>query len=202
VLGPEFDAILDDARGGSRPALGAIYRDLYPGVLAYFRGRVPSEAEDLASEVFLDVAGGLHSFTGDEPGFRGWVFTIARRRGIDATRKATRRATTPVPLDVLSELPDRSDPAAEAVARLGSDDSIALLSHLTQLQADVVLLRVVAGLTVEETATAVGRRPGAVRVLQHRAIRRLAKLLGEQGRQGPGPARRVAEGPQEEGAEA
>jgi len=180
VLGAGFDATLEEARSGSRPALGALYRDLFPGVLGYLRARVPGEAEDLASEVFLDVVSGLHRFSGDESGFRGWVFTIARRRAIDLGRKASRQATTPVPPEALADLADPADPAAEAVATLRAEDTITLIQRLTRLQADVVLLRVVGGLSVEETATAVGRRPGAVRVLQHRALRRLARMLEEE----------------------
>ena len=183
MLGASFDATLEEARSGSRPALGALYRDLFPGVLGYLRARVPGEAEDLASEVFLDVVSGLHRFSGDESGFRGWVFTIARRRAIDLGRKVSRQATTPVPPEALAELADPADPAAEAVATLRAEQTVALIHRLTKLQADVVLLRVLGGLNVEETATAVGRRPGAVRVLQHRALRRLARMLEVDGRQ-------------------
>jgi RNA polymerase sigma-70 factor (ECF subfamily) len=177
MLGSEFDAVLDEARAGSSVALGAIYRDLFPSVLAYLRLRAPSEAEDLASEVFLGVATGLARFSGDESGFRAWVFTIARRRAIDAGRRRARRATDVVPAEVFESLPSRDDTAEEATGRLHSTAALELVRRLPASQAEVLLLRVVAGLSVDETAQALGRRPGTVRVTQHRALRRLARLL-------------------------
>ena len=180
MLGVEFASILDAARGGSRPALGALYRDLFPSVVAYLRVRVPREAEDLASEVFLAVATGLGGFEGDESGFRGWVFTIARRRAIDAARRARRQHTQPVAPETLTGVPGSSDPAEEALTRVRAAEAFAALDRLPTAQAEVIRLRVVAGLSVEETATAMGRRPGAVRVLQHRALQRLARILGSE----------------------
>lgn len=177
MLGADFDRIIEEARGGSRPALGSIYRDLFPGVLAYLRARRAAEPEDLTSDVFVDVASGLERFSGDEHQFRGWVFTIARRRSIDAGRKASRRATSPVPNETLADIASSDDPAAEAIARLGAEEAVALVDRLPSRHAEVVRLRVIAGLGVEETATALGKRPGTVRVLQHRALRKLARMI-------------------------
>ncbi len=176
---PEFEGVLDEAKRGSAAALGALYRRLYPSVLAYLRARSPGEAEDLASDVFVNVAEALHRFEGDESAFRGWVFTIARRRAIDAGRRRARRATDPVPTDALAEVPDGDDPAAEAAAQLDSASALAVVRRLPDRQADVVMLRVVAGLSVAETAKALRTRPGTVRVLQHRALRRLAELVDD-----------------------
>jgi RNA polymerase sigma-70 factor (ECF subfamily) len=179
VLEPGFEAVLREARSGSAAALGALYRRLYPPVLAYLRARDPGEAEDLASEVFLDVAEGLHRFSGDESGFRGWVFTIARRRSVDAMRRRARRSTDPVPAEALSTIADTADTAAEGIAGLETEAALDLVRRLPDRQADVIMLRVVAGLSVAETATALRTRAGTVRVLQHRALRRLAELLDE-----------------------
>jgi RNA polymerase sigma-70 factor (ECF subfamily) len=177
VLGADFDDVLESARLGSRPALGAIYRDLFPGVLAYLRARRAIEPEDLASDVFVDVATGLLRFSGDEHEFRGWVFTIARRRAIDAGRRASRRATSPVPTEALADLPSSDDPSAEVIARLGAEEALELVDRLPSRQAEVVRLRVIAGLGVEETATVLGKRPGTVRVVQHRALRKLRRMI-------------------------
>jgi RNA polymerase sigma-70 factor (ECF subfamily) len=181
MLEPGFESSLREAQAGSAAALGALYRWLFPSVLAYLRARDPGEAEDLTSEVFLDVAEGLHRFSGDESAFRGWVFTIARRRAIDAGRQRARRSTRPVPTESLGEIPDRADTAAEAEARLATNAALDVVRRLPERQADVVMLRVIAGLTVAETAAALRTRPGTVRVLQHRALRRLAELLDEDG---------------------
>jgi RNA polymerase sigma-70 factor, ECF subfamily len=177
VLGDTYDDILEEARDGSSVALGAIYRDLFPSVLAYLRVRAPADAEDLTSDVFLDVARGLPRFAGDEGKFRGWVFTIARRRAIDAARRRSRRATDVVPADVLEAVVGPDDTEALALARIHTADALALVRRLPTGQAEVLLLRVVAGLSVDETAVALGRRAGAVRVAQHRALRRLARML-------------------------
>ncbi len=179
MLGDEFPRILEGARRGDRPALGAIYRELFPGVLAYLRSKAPGEAEDLASDVFVDVARNIAQFDGDEPALRAWVFTIARRRAIDAGRRTARRATDAVPTEALDRIAAEDDPAAEAIEGLDTVAALALVDRLSSRQAEVVRLRVIAGLDVAETAAALGTREGTVRVLQHRALRRLAHLLDQ-----------------------
>ena len=179
MLGADFDRVIEAARDGSRSALAALYEDLQPAVLAYLRARHRAEAEDLASEVWVSVAAGLVRFRGDESGFRGWVFTIARRRLVDARRRTARRPSEPVPDDVLSQFSGGGDPQDEVLGRVEYEEVLAHLATLPADQQDVVLLRVVAGLTVEEVGVALGKRAGTVRVLQHRALRRLAAILGE-----------------------
>jgi RNA polymerase sigma-70 factor (ECF subfamily) len=180
VLGPDFESVLEAARDGSRGALAALYEDLQPNVLAFLRARVGgrADADDVASEVWVSVAAGLRRFQGDEKGFRGWVFTIARRRLIDARRRQMRHATDLAPGEAFAAIPADLDPEREVVARLEYQEALAVLATLPRDQEDVVLLRVVAGLSVEEVGYALGKRPGTVRVLQHRALRRLAETLG------------------------
>jgi RNA polymerase sigma-70 factor, ECF subfamily len=173
----EFPPVLAAARVGAEWALTAIYRDLQPRLLRYLRAHEPAAAEDLASEVWLGVAEGLHRFEGDEDAFRAWIFVIARRRMVDHRRRAARRRTMPFAPDAL---PDRGligDVEEEALAALEGDEVLRRLEVLPPDQADVVLLRVVAGLSVTDVAAMVGKRPGAVRVMQHRALRRLATEL-------------------------
>jgi RNA polymerase sigma-70 factor (ECF subfamily) len=180
VLGPDFESVLEAARDGSRGALAALYEDLQPNVLAFLRARAGgrADADDVASEVWVSVAAGLRRFQGDEKGFRGWVFTIARRRLIDARRRQMRHATDLAPGEAFAAIPADLDPEREVVARLEYQEALAVLATLPRDQEDVVLLRVVAGLSVEEVGYALGKRPGTVRVLQHRALRRLAETLG------------------------
>jgi RNA polymerase sigma-70 factor (ECF subfamily) len=179
VLGSEFDRVIDAARDGARWALAALYEDLQPSVLAYMQARNRAEAEDLASEVWVSVAAGLARFQGDESGFRGWVFTIARRRLVDARRRTARRPSEPVPHETLARVTGTSDPEGDVLGRAEYEEVLAYLAALPKDQQDVVLLRVVAGLTVEEVGVALGKRAGTVRVLQYRALRRLAGILGE-----------------------
>jgi len=138
-------------------------------------------ADDLAGEVWVAVARGLRGFSGDEAGFRGWLFTIARRRLIEHRRRAARRRTDPAPPEHFHRtLAPRSDPAGLVVERMASQAAVdALVAGLPPDQTEAVLLRVVAGLEVAEVARLMGRSRGSVRVLCHRALRRMAERLGE-----------------------
>jgi len=100
---------------------------------------------------------------------------------IDASRRRSRRREEPLQ-DVPAEaLPLTADAADEAMERLGTQSAISLLSRLPRLQAEVILLRVVAGLDTNAVARLLGRSPGAVRVAGHRGLRRLAEILSRAG---------------------
>ena len=157
-----------------------LWRELYPRILRYLRVAVgDSEAEDLTSEVWLEVARGLGRFDGDEAAFRAWVFTIARRRVIDTGRKAQRRRTDPMSPEQIERA--RNDAPDDVEARLALDAALRRVARLPRDQAEVVALRVLAGLSAEQVAVIVGKSAGAVRVLQHRALRRLADELAAEG---------------------
>jgi len=163
-----FDEVLSSARTGDVAALGEMYRFYQPSLVRYLRANAPDAADDLASETWLDVAGGLERFSGGEPDFRRWLFTIARRRSIDHWRMVKRR-----PPEVGDEFVDLPQP--DQPDQLAIESAIAELTRgLSAEQSEVVILRVVAGLGVEQVAEIVGKSPGAVRVIQHRALRRLA----------------------------
>jgi RNA polymerase sigma-70 factor, ECF subfamily len=179
ILGDEFGRVLAAAQVGEQWAVGRLYRALQPGVLRYLAARQPTDAEDIASQVWLEVARGLARFDGGEEEFRALVFTIARRRLSDARRARRRRRSDPVPVQMLAETASRTDDPADAVAAQvdGSEAIQRIAALLPAGQAEIVLLRVVGELSVEEVAAIVGKRPATVRVVQHRALRRLAKEL-------------------------
>ena len=184
-LGDQFPGILTAAQDGGEWAVAVLYRWLHPAVVGYLRARGGDDAEDLASETWIAVARGLSNFEGDETAFRSWVFTIAHRRLIDNHRVAARRPSTrtlhPVEgegHDGPLEMSAGDDPAGEVIAAAAGDEAVRrIVELLPKDQAEIVLLRVVAGLPVDEVAAITGRRPGTVRVLQHRALRRLAERL-------------------------
>jgi RNA polymerase sigma-70 factor (ECF subfamily) len=182
VTGPAFQAALAAAAGGDEQAFAALWRELQPAVLRYLQALAPEAAEDLASETWLRVVAGLGRFRGDERAFRAWLFTVARHRAIDRWRRAARRPAEPVPLEALADRQAPDDPAAEVLDALDGRAAVAMIATLPRDQAEVVLLRVVAGLDVAEVAGIVGKRPGTVRVLSHRALRRLAERLGQDAR--------------------
>jgi RNA polymerase sigma-70 factor (ECF subfamily) len=172
ILTP-FDQLLDAVRQGADWAVAELWRDLHPRLLAYFRGAEPGAAEDLAADTWVDVARSLHRFDGGETDFRRFAFTIARRRLSDHRRRRFRRRTDPVAAETLADHAAGDDPAAAALGQ----QALAVIGRLPRDQAEVVLLRVVAGLGADEVGAIVGKSAGAVRVIQHRALRRLAALL-------------------------
>jgi RNA polymerase sigma-70 factor, ECF subfamily len=181
TIGEGFDQVLDAARTGAEWAVASLYRELSVPVLRYLASQEPHEAEDIASETWIDVAQSLNRFRGDEGEFRRYVFAIARRRLIDHRRKAARRRTQPVPADRIEPHLPTGDVEAEALDTFSGEGALALLARLPRDQAEVVLLRVVAGFSSKEVGRLIGKRSGAVRVLQHRALSRLAAELSREG---------------------
>jgi RNA polymerase sigma-70 factor (ECF subfamily) len=171
-----FEAVLAASQAGEEWALAALYRSLQPALLAYLRARRPQDAEDIAAETWIAAARGLRRFRGGEDDFRRWVFTIAHRRLIDQQRADVRRPT------VAAANPDSGEtaPAAEteALDALAAREALAQIASLPPDEAEVVLLRVVAGLSAADVGAITGRSPGAVRVMQHRALRRLSSVSG------------------------
>jgi len=183
-LGDDFDRTIEAAREGEHDALEAIYRDLAPVVLGYLRGQGADEPEDLASEVFVAVVRGLAFFHGDERAFRSWVFTIAHRRLVDERRRRARRPEDLVdPGDIAGRLEEvrTGDAEAEAFERLGTSWAMGAIGRLTPEQREVVLLRVLGGLPVAEVATVMGKAEGAIKALQRRALRTLAREIEREG---------------------
>jgi RNA polymerase sigma-70 factor (ECF subfamily) len=174
---PGLDAEIRSACLGDEAAFAAVWRALNPSLLRYLRMRAPDVAEDAAAETWLSVVRGLRSFEGDAAGFRSWLFTIARSKVVDATRKAARAPA--VLVDDWSALDPAAvtDVAGEAMAVIGTERAIRMVSRLPPDQAEVVALRVLADLDVAAVAKIVRKTPGAVRVTQHRALKKLAELL-------------------------
>jgi RNA polymerase sigma-70 factor (ECF subfamily) len=177
-VGPEFDSVLAAAQEGAEWAVAVLYRNLQPAVLRYLAARAGEEGEDLAADTWLDVARGLKSFSGNESSFRSWVFTIAHRRLVDHHRRRARRIRARADDEAVAQLAGPDDPAETALAELAGDRAARRLAELLPAgQAEILLLRVVGDLDADEVARVTGRRAGTVRVLQHRALRRLAEVL-------------------------
>ena len=149
---------------------GEAYRLLSAQVLGYFRAQRVSDPEDLVGEVFLQVARDIGRFRGDDADLRRWVFSIAHNRLIDARRREQRRPQT-----AGQELPDL--PAADRAAPL-DPALVEALDTLTPDQREIVVLRFVADLSLEQVARITGTSVGAVKALQHRGLQRLARAVG------------------------
>ena len=174
----DFDAALGKAQRGDDAAFARLWRAYQPMLIRYLRVVAGGSAEDVAAETWLDVVRGLRRFDGDEPGFRSWLFTIARRRNIDLQRSRRRRPSTTSDQG-MADLAGPDDVAEEVVERIATERAIRLIASLPPDQAEVVALRAIGGLEVGHVAAIVGKRRGAVRVLSHRGLHRLATRVGE-----------------------
>lgn len=167
----ELADALNAARSGDERGFAVLWRALNPAVLRYLRVVAGDAAEDAASETWLQAARDLDRFTGDPADFRGWLFRIARHRGIDELRRAGRRREEPA--ETL-DMPSAPDAGSEAVDAAETAWALSRIAALPADQAEAVMLRVVAGLDVAATARVLGKRPGAVRIATMRGLRRLA----------------------------
>src|SRR5215475_14721394 len=181
VIGTGFGDTLTAAQEGDEEAFTRLWRDGNAALLRYLRVTAPDAAEDIAADTWVHVVRGLPRFRGDEAAWRAWLFTTARRRTIDQARRRSRLADVPIQDLPASRLPAVADPADVALEHMSTRAVIALLAQLPPLQAEVILLRVVAGLDTEAVAKLVRRSPGAVRVAAHRGLRKLAQILTEAG---------------------
>jgi len=169
---PFPETVAAAARGDDK-AFAALWRWLHPSLTRYLQVVAPWDWEDVASEVWYSVARDLGSFTGDERAWRAWVLTIARHRTIDAARRRARRVDTVAITDV--DRADEGDASTPVTRHVELAEALAVLRTLPPSQADVLALRVIGGLSVAETAEALDKSEGAVRVLCHRGLRHLAE---------------------------
>jgi RNA polymerase sigma-70 factor, ECF subfamily len=176
----DLGTLVQAARGGDEAAFGRLYLAVQPGLLRYLRALVGQDAEDVASEAWLQITRDLRSYRGDGGGFRAWAASVARHRAMDHLRRQSRRPAHGGPVEQLEALPDRDDTATLAVEAAATDAAIALIATLPRDQAEAVLLRVVVGLDAESAGKVLGKRAGAVRTAAHRGLRGLAHRLEEQ----------------------
>ncbi|MFI2352565.1 RNA polymerase sigma factor [Streptomyces sp. NPDC019443] len=177
----ELTAAVLAAQDGDESAFRTVYRAVHPRLLGYVRTLVGEpDAEDVASEAWLQVARDLDRFSGDADRFRGWAARIARNRALDHIRMRGRRPAVGGDETELTGKAADSDTADEAMEALATGNTMALIAQLPQDQAEAVVLRVVVGLDAKSAAKTLGKRPGAVRTAAHRGLKRLAELLGEE----------------------
>jgi RNA polymerase sigma-70 factor, ECF subfamily len=174
----DLTAELRRALDGDQEAFRLLYRDVQPRLLRYLGALVGDDAEDVASETWLQVARDLDRFSGDYDGFRGWVATIGRNRAADHLRRARRRPSqAPVTAEHMELWAASDDTAVSALESVSTDEAMRLIASLPQDQAEAVLLRVVLGLDAGAAGKVLGKRPGAVRTASYRGLRRIAADL-------------------------
>lgn len=168
--------MIERARTGDREAIAALWRLYQPQLLRLLRARRCSASEDVASQVWIEVARSLIRFEGDGIDFRRWLFTIAHRRSIDEARRQSLRQRREQPVELV-------DPAGDDATSDRTDElcaverAVALVAQLPPNMAEALMLRVVHDLAVDEVATIMDTSEGNVRVLVHRGLRRLRDAI-------------------------
>jgi RNA polymerase sigma-70 factor (ECF subfamily) len=179
-----FDRVLAAARAGEGWALAELFRDLHPRIRRYLTSFAPAVADDVASDTWLDIVRSLDRFRGDASDLRALAFSFAR------TRLSEVRDMTPLDEDVMASLEgtpriDAPNPpaAADADAALQALDTDTALERVMALpveHAEVILLRVLGGLSIDEVAATVGKPARAVRSIERDALQHLAIVTTEQ----------------------
>lgn len=178
AFGEGFPEILAAAQAGADWAFAVLYDGLAAKVAGYLRVQGALDVEDLTSEVFLAAFRGIGSFVGNEAQLRSWIFTIAHRRLTDERRRVGRR---PVDVGAPPDLADGVDIEGDVLRSLSEARVRALCAQLGDDQRDVMLLRLVGGLTVAEVAALIDRSEGAVKALQRRAVEALRVIVVRSG---------------------
>lgn len=182
ALAVSSDALVDSALQGDRDALDRLIENIHPMIVRYCRSRVSADqralagADDIAQEVCLAVMAALPTYRKGDTPFLGFAYGIAAHKVADAHRASARIRSIPVsqvpdaPTGEVS--PEQQAMRTETAATIGE-----MLATLPEQQQEILRLRVVVGLSAEQTASALAMSAGAVRVAQHRALGRLRSLL-------------------------
>lgn len=179
---PELDDLVDRAVDGVPAAIGSLIARIHPVVVRYCRSRMSvgpaflATADDIAQEVCMAVLTALPSYRREGKPFLAFVYGIAAHKVADAHRAAARSRSLPV-ADVPDTPSTERGPEQFVVASSTAAMVDDLLRHLPDVQREILRLRVVAGLSAEETADALGMTAGAVRVSQHRALAKLRQRM-------------------------
>ena len=171
-----FESTLVAAQNGAAWAFTSLWTEYAPAVAGFLKARGSNEPDDLTSEVFLAVFDQIGTFRGGQAEFRSFVFSIAYRRLVDELRMRARRG---IHEEWSPDTDARRTPSAEddATTRLGDAQALRVLDILSSDQRDVMVLRIVADLTIEQVAEVLGKREGAVKQLQRRALENLRKKI-------------------------
>jgi RNA polymerase sigma factor (sigma-70 family) len=189
-VGASFPEVLTAAQLGADWAWAVLYRSVATRVLGYARAHGAPDPEAVVGDVFLSLARGIGAFDGDESGFRSWVFVIAHRRVIDERRRRGSRPQFDTrEMHELAGSVAGGDVEQEALNRLGEFEALALLDGLSALQRDVLLLRFLADMSIEDVARTLGRPVTAIKAVQRRAIATLRRRVQAMGYPGDARAR-------------
>ena len=165
----KLDNLIKDASSGSDSAFELLWRQFYPKMLRYLL-MFTREAEDICADVWIKIAGAIKGFVGDAAAFQGWIFTIARNAATDVARREKRIGQT---VEI-----QETDWVSNDSSMVEVTD---LLKHLPREQSEVIMLRIVVGMDVEQVSEITGLSAANVRVISHRGLAKLNELLIKSG---------------------
>ena len=174
-----IEKLVQSAKKGDALSFGKLYDLFYTKIFRYVAYKVGNreDAEDITAEVFIRMLKSINSFSFQGHPFSSWLFRIARNMVVDYFRKNSRRKTAP--LETAGSIQETE--SLEIDYQLDLDIKMSNISKsiktLTDLQQEVISLRFAGGLSIKETASAVGRKENAVKALQHSAIKKLRLLV-------------------------
>jgi RNA polymerase sigma factor (sigma-70 family) len=177
ALREHFAQILAAAQAGGEWAWRELYGTTAPQLTRYLRARGVPDADDVVGETFIRVVRNIDRFEGDEAGFRTWIFTIGRNLVVDDVRRRARHPSEAAPAEVLAIAGPTGDTEDDAMRILENARVTAVLQGLSADQCDVLLLRILGGFTIAEIAEVIGKREGAVKMLQARGLAALRKSI-------------------------
>jgi RNA polymerase sigma-70 factor (ECF subfamily) len=165
-----FAEVLTSAQAGFPWAYEQLFHAFSRPLASFFRLQGASDPDGSVNDVLLSAFQNLRRFSGTEAQFRAWLFTIARNRMIDEHRRSRRRVSTQPIEPAFDQADDGVGAEERALGALGDQVALGLIESLVPDQREVMFLRIVADLTIEQIAEIVNKRPGAVKALQRRAL--------------------------------
>ncbi len=177
----DLTAAIEGARRGDAESFRVLYHAVQPRLLRYLGYLVGGEAEDIASETWLQATRDLGKFRGGDDDFRGWITTIGRHRAMDHLRRANLHPpAVPVPVEDLAFVAARDDTEDCAIEAISTEEALILIASLPPDQAEAVLLRAVMGLDAKRAAQVAGKQAGAIRTAAYRGLKNIEKRMSQE----------------------
>jgi RNA polymerase sigma factor (sigma-70 family) len=177
--GQDLNSALTAARNNLSWGWNVLYNALAPTVAGYLRAQGAAESEDLAAEVFVQAVKSLKRFSGDAAAFRSWIFCIAHNKLVDDARYRSRRPVYPV-ADAGADIVCSNSVENEVLSNLGGERVRQMIGKLTPDQQNVLFLRILGDLTIDEVARALNKNVTAVKALQRRGLASLRREISTQ----------------------
>ena len=176
----DVEKLVRKAQKGDAASFASLYEHFSDQIFRYvsFKTGSPAEAEDITGDVFVRMLSSIHSFKWQGHPYSSWLFRIAHNLVVDYFRKKGRSKTVPIEEASATTGVSSSDLVSHVELNLSMREVRGAMEGLTDLQREVISLRFAGGLSISETARAVGKKENAVKALQHAGLKKLRRILG------------------------